>query len=91
MSVKPNILVCRRNHLIESIFLSQTLILLNCLIMEIIFSVLFYNTCLNRFSISCLSFGGITISATFFEFISYISFDFTILSAILLPVNFPVA
>ena len=36
-------------------------------------------------------YGGITVSSTFLEFTSGTGFGFTILSAILFPVNSPVA
>ena len=55
------------------------------------YSVLLYNTRLNLFSISCLSSGEVTISSTFLEFISHTGFGLTICSAILFPINFPVA
>ena len=78
------------NHLIQSIFWSKTLTQLNHLIIQIFCSVPLYNTCLNSFSISSFFSSGITISSTFFGFSSGTGFNFTILSAILFPMNLPV-
>ena len=51
----------------------------------------FSNTCLNSFNISSLFYGGIFIFSIYFKFSSETCFDFTILSAILFPLNSPVA
>ena len=56
--------------------MSQTLIQSNCSIIQIFCSVPFYNNCLKSFSISCLFYGGITISAIFLEFPSGSGTDF---------------
>ena len=53
--------------------------------------VFHYNTCLNSFNLSSLLCGGIATSSPFLEFISDIGFGFKILSAILFPMNSPVA
>ena len=50
----------------------------------------FYNTCLNSF-IFFSFFGRIIIFSTFFRFSPITCFGFTILSAILFPINSPVA
>ena len=52
--------------------------------------MLFYNTCLNPFNIYLFS-GEIIISAASLKFSSQMSFGFTILSAILFPINSSIA
>ena len=51
----------------------------------------FYNTFVNLFSIFFLFYGGIVIFSTFLELSSITGFVFTILSAVLFPINSPVA
>ena len=75
----------------QSIFLSQTLIRLNRLMIYIFCSVQFYETYINLFNNSCLSSSEITISSTFLEFSSITGFRFTVFSAILFPTNSSVA
>ena len=50
-----------------------------------------HNTCLNFLNVNSFFSGGIINSSTFFEFFSTTGFYFTILSAILFPINSPVA
>ena len=50
-----------------------------------------YNISLDSFNVSSLLCGGIATSSPFLEFISGIGFGFKMLSAILFPMNSPVA
>ena len=77
------------NHILQSIFLPQTFIQLNLLMPSIFYSIPFYYTWLNLFSMSCLFSNGKTISSTFLKFMLDIGFGFIIFSAVLFPLNSP--
>ena len=71
--------------------MSQTLIQLNHLEIKTFYSIPFDNTCVNSFNISSLCSSVMIISSTFLEFATGTGFGFTTLSAILFPINSPVA